>query len=215
MPQDATLQRILDGGIVAIVRAPSGEMLADLGEVLLAGGIACMEVTFTVPEAHRVLEHLRHRLADRLVLGAGTILDTETARIALLSGAEFLVTPTLNVEVIRLCRRYSKPVFPGAMTPTEILAAWEAGADVVKVFPSEVLGPAYLRAIHGPLPQVRLMPTGGVNLQTAADFLRAGACALGLGTALVERQALQQRDWARIESLARQYVQIVREVRGG
>ncbi len=215
MPQDATLQRILDGGIVAIVRAPSGEMLADLGEALLAGGIACMEVTFTVPEAHRVLEHLRHRLADRLVLGAGTILDTETARIALLSGAEFLVTPTLNVEVIRLCRRYSKPVFPGAMTPTEILAAWEAGADVVKVFPSEVLGPAYLRAIHGPLPQVRLMPTGGVNLQTAADFLRAGACALGLGTALVERQALQQRDWARIESLARQYVQIVREVRGG
>lgn len=214
MPHDATLQRILDGGIVAIVRAPSGEMLADLGEALLAGGIACMEVTFTVPEAHRVLEHLRHRLADRMVLGAGTILDTETARIALLSGAEFLVTPTLNVEVIRLCRRYRKPVFPGAMTPTEILAAWEAGADVVKVFPSEVLGPAYLRAIHGPLPQVRLMPTGGVNLQTAAEFLRAGACALGLGTALVERQALQQRDWARIESLARQYVQIVREVRG-
>jgi 2-dehydro-3-deoxyphosphogluconate aldolase/(4S)-4-hydroxy-2-oxoglutarate aldolase len=214
MPYDATLQRILDGGIVAIVRAPSGEMLAELGEALLAGGIACMEVTFTVPAAHRVLEQLRSRLDDRMVLGAGTILDTETARIALLSGAEFLVTPTLNVDVIRLCRRYSAPIMPGAMTPTEILAAWDAGADVVKVFPSEVLGPQYLRAIHGPLPQVRLMPTGGVNLQTAADFLRAGACALGLGTALVERQALQQRDWQRIESLARQYVQIVREVRG-
>jgi 2-dehydro-3-deoxyphosphogluconate aldolase/(4S)-4-hydroxy-2-oxoglutarate aldolase len=147
-------------------------------------------------------------------LGAGTVLDSETARIALLAGAEFIVAPTVNLEVIRLCRRYDKVVMPGALTPTEVLLAWESGADIVKVFPSELTGPGYLKALHGPLPQVRLMPTGGVNLQTAADFLRAGACALGVGGALVEPKAVAAGDMQRIQSLAQQYVQIVRETRG-
>jgi len=197
-----------------VMRAPSGEMLVDVAEALLAGGVVAIEVTFTVPGAHRVLEQVAERLGDQILLGAGTVLDPETARIALLSGAQFIVAPTVNLRVIELCRRYDKAVIPGALTPTEVLTAWENGADIVKVFPSELTGPGYLKALHGPLPQVRLMPTGGVNLQTAADFLRAGACALGIGGALVERKAVAGGDMARIESLARQYVEIVRQTRG-
>jgi 2-dehydro-3-deoxyphosphogluconate aldolase/(4S)-4-hydroxy-2-oxoglutarate aldolase len=213
MSKDRLLTRILDSGVVAVMRAPSGEMLADVAEALLAGGVEAIEVTFTVPRAHRVLEQVADRLGDRILLGAGTVLDSQTARIALLAGAEFIVAPTVNLEVIRLCQRYDKVVLPGALTPTEVLTAWEAGADIVKVFPSELTGPGYLKALHGPLPQVRLMPTGGVNLQTAADFLRAGACCLGIGGALVEPKAVAAGDMQRIQSLARQYVRIVRETR--
>jgi 2-dehydro-3-deoxyphosphogluconate aldolase / (4S)-4-hydroxy-2-oxoglutarate aldolase len=213
MPKDATVTRILHSGVVAILRAPSGEMLVDVAAALLAGGVEAIEVTFTVPNAHRVLEQVVTRLGNQILLGAGTVLDSETARIALLSGAEFIVCPTVNPKVIRLCRRYDKAVMPGALTPTEVLRAWELGADVVKVFPSDFTGPAYLKALHGPLPQIRLMPTGGVTLQTAADFLRAGACALGIGSALVDPKAVANGDTARIESLARQYVEIVKKTR--
>jgi 2-dehydro-3-deoxyphosphogluconate aldolase/(4S)-4-hydroxy-2-oxoglutarate aldolase len=153
------------------------------------------------------------RLGDKIVLGAGTVLDPETARAAILAGARFIVSPTVNPQVIQLCRRYSRLVMPGALTPTEILTAWEAGADIVKVFPSDLTGPGYLKAIHAPLPQVRLMPTGGVNLQTAAEFLRAGACALGVGGSLVDPQAIAKREFAKLTALARQYVEIVRQVR--
>ena len=214
MSKDTTLSRIIETGVVAVLRAPSGEMLSDVAEALLAGGVEAIEVTFTVPGAHRVLEQVADRLGDKILLGAGTVLDPETARTALLAGAEFIVAPTVNLDVIRLCRRYDKAVMPGALTPTEVLTAWEAGADVVKVFPSDLLtGPKYLKALHGPLPQVRLMPTGGVNLNTAADFLRAGACALGIGGSLVEAKAVAAGDMARIESLARQYIEIVKETR--
>jgi 2-dehydro-3-deoxyphosphogluconate aldolase/(4S)-4-hydroxy-2-oxoglutarate aldolase len=213
MSKEANLSRMVRCGVVAVMRAPSGEMLADVAQALASGGVEAMEVTFTVPGAHRVLEQVAERLGDRILLGAGTVLDPETARTAMLAGAEFIVAPTLNLDVIRLCQRYDKAVVPGALTPTEILAAWEAGADIVKVFPSDLTGPKYLKAIHGPLPQIRLMPTGGVNLQTAADFLRAGACALGIGGALVERKAVAAGDMARIESLARQYVEIVNKTR--
>jgi 2-dehydro-3-deoxyphosphogluconate aldolase/(4S)-4-hydroxy-2-oxoglutarate aldolase len=203
----------MSSGVVAVLRAPNGEVLLDVAQALAAGGVDAVEVTFTVPGAHRVIEQVAHRLGNKVLLGAGTVLDTETARIALLAGAEFIVSPTVNLEVIRLCRRYDKAVMPGALTPTEVLTAWEAGADVVKVFPSELTGPGYLKALHGPLPQVRLMPTGGVNLQTAAEFLKAGACALGIGGSLVEPKAVAVGDMARIESLARQYVEIVRKTR--
>jgi 2-dehydro-3-deoxyphosphogluconate aldolase / (4S)-4-hydroxy-2-oxoglutarate aldolase len=215
MPKDADLARVLSSGLVAILRAPSGEILADVAEALLAGGVEVIEVTFTVPHAAKVLEQVADRLGDKILLGAGTVLDPETARLALLAGAEFIVSPAVNLDVIRLCGRYGKLVMPGALTPTEIVGAWEAGADIVKVFPSDITGPGYLKAIHGPLPQVRLMPTGGVNLQTAADYLKAGACALGVGTSLVEPKALANRDLARIELLARQYVEIVRKTRAG
>ncbi len=214
MPKDKTLSRIVDSGVVAVLRAPSGELLADVAEALAAGGVEAIEVTFTVPGAHRVIEHVADRMGDRILLGAGTVLDSETARVALLAGAEFIVAPTVNLEVIRICQRYDKAVMPGALTPTEVLTAWESGADIVKVFPSELTGPGYLKALHGPLPQVRLMPTGGVNLETAADFLRAGASALGIGGALVEKKAVAAGNMQRIESLARQYVGIVRETRG-
>jgi 2-dehydro-3-deoxyphosphogluconate aldolase/(4S)-4-hydroxy-2-oxoglutarate aldolase len=214
MPDNSTLSRIIDSGVIAVLRAPSGEVLTDVAEALLAGGVEAIEVTFTVPGAHRVIEQVADRLGDKIVLGAGTVLDSETARAALLAGAQFIVAPTVNLEVIRLCRRYDKVAVPGALTPTEVLTAWEAGADIVKVFPSELTGPKYLKALHGPLPQVRLLPTGGVNLQTAADFLRAGACALGIGGALVEPKAVAAGDMQRIQSLAEQYVKIVRETRG-
>ena len=215
MPKDADLARVLQSVIVAVVRAPSGELLADVAQALLSGGVTVMEITFTVPRAERVLEKVADRLADKVLLGAGTVLDPETARVALLAGARFIVSPTVNLDVIRLCQRYDRLVMPGAFTPTEILTAWEAGADIVKVFPSEIAGPAYLKAIHGPLPQVRLMPTGGVNLQTAAEFLKCGACALGIGGSLVEPKAVSSGDLGRIESLARQYVEIIRAARAG
>ena len=213
MSRDTTLSRMTESGVVAVLRAPNGDILADVAEALLAGGVEAIEITFTVPGAHRVLEQVADRLGDRILLGAGTVLDTETARVALLAGAEFIVSPTTNLDVIRLCRRYDKAVMPGALTPTEVLTAWEAGADIVKVFPSDLTGPKYLGALHGPLPQVRLMPTGGVNLDTAADFLRAGACALGIGGSLVESKAVAAGDMQRIESLARQYIEIIKKTR--
>jgi 2-dehydro-3-deoxyphosphogluconate aldolase/(4S)-4-hydroxy-2-oxoglutarate aldolase len=213
MSKDDQLAQLKQTGIVAVIRAERGELLADVAEALVAGGVDVMEVTFTVPKAHQALEQVAGRLGDRVLLGAGTVLDPETARIALLSGAEFVVSPTVNLDVIRLCRRYDKMVLPGAFTPTEILTAWEAGADVVKVFPSDVTGPAYLKAIKGPLPQIRLMPTGGVNLQTAAAFLHAGAFALGVGGSLVDPRAVAAGELAKIEQLARQFVEVVRQAR--
>jgi 2-dehydro-3-deoxyphosphogluconate aldolase/(4S)-4-hydroxy-2-oxoglutarate aldolase len=213
MSKADTLTRVVDCGVVAVVRAPSGQMLGEVAEALFEGGVVAIEITFTVPRAYRVLEEVADRLGEKILLGAGTVLDPETARTAILAGAEFIVAPTLNLDVIRLCHRYDKAAMPGALTPTEVLTAWEAGADIVKIFPSDLTGPRYLKALRGPLPQVRLMPTGGVNLQTAADFLRAGACALGIGGALVEPKAVAAGDMARIESLARQYIQIVQKTR--
>jgi 2-dehydro-3-deoxyphosphogluconate aldolase/(4S)-4-hydroxy-2-oxoglutarate aldolase len=215
MSKEYDLARVLNSRIVAVMRTQQGHVLGDVAEALLAGGVEVMEVTFTVPKAHRILEQVADRIGDKLLLGAGTVLDTETARVALLSGARFIVSPTLDVKVIELCQRYDALVMPGALTPTEVLTAWQAGADIVKIFPSELTGPRYLKALHGPLPQIRLMPTGGVNLLTAADFLRAGACALGISGSLVEAEAVSSGNMARIESLARQYVEIIRETRGG
>jgi 2-dehydro-3-deoxyphosphogluconate aldolase/(4S)-4-hydroxy-2-oxoglutarate aldolase len=207
------LSRVLDRQIVAIIRAENPDLLVDVAEALLAGGVEVMEVTFTVPRAVNVLEKVAAKLGSRVLLGAGTVLDTETARLAILSGAEFIVSPAVNLDVIELCRRYSKPVMPGAFTPTEIVAAWQAGADIVKIFPSDVTGPKYLKALRAPLPQIRMMPTGGVNLETAVDFLQAGACALGIGGSLVEPKAVASGDLKRIESLAAQYVQLIKQFR--
>ena len=215
MSKADNLSRVLSTGIVAVIRANSGERLVDVAEALLAGGVEVMEVTFTVPGAVRVLEQVASRLGSKILLGAGTVLDTETARTALLAGAEFIVSPSTNVAVIELCRRYDKLVMPGAFTPTEVVAAWQAGADIVKIFPSDVHGPKYLKALRGPLPQVRMMPTGGVSLETAADFLNAGACALGVGGSLVEPKAVETGDLKRIESLARKFVHVVQKTREG
>jgi len=200
------LQRVLNGGIVAIIRAPSSEQLVGVARALFEGGIDVIEVTLTVPDAIGIISQVHRELGDRILLGAGSVLDTETARSAILAGAEFIVSPTVNPSVIQLCHRYDKAVMPGAFTPTEVLTAWEAGADIVKVFPADIGGPAHLKALHGPLPQIRLMPTGGVNLDTLGPFVSAGACAVGLGSALVEKQAALQGDFERIRSLAEAYV---------
>lgn len=215
MSQHHDLSRVLETGLVAIVRAASGERLADVAEALLAGGIDVVEITFTVPQAHRVLETVAARLGDRVLLGAGTVLDAATARTALLSGAKYIVTPAVRPDVIQTCCRYDALCMCGAFTPTEILSAWEHGAQIVKVFPADVGGPNYLKSIAGPLPSVRLLPTGGVNLESAAAFLEAGACALGVGGSLVEPQAVAVGNLGRIELLARQFVQIVRRFRSG
>jgi 2-dehydro-3-deoxyphosphogluconate aldolase/(4S)-4-hydroxy-2-oxoglutarate aldolase len=214
MSRDTILKRVLDGGIVAVVRAESGESLVKVVRALADGGVTAAEITFTVPDAVDVIRQVRREIGDAVVLGAGTVLDPETARIALLAGAEYIVAPTVNLDVIRLCRRYDKAVMPGAFTPTEVLTAWEAGADIVKIFPADVGGPAYLKALRGPLPQVRVMPTGGVDLNTAESFLKAGACCLGIGGSLVEARAVATGDFARIGDLARQYAAIVRRFRG-
>src|SRR5437588_938898 len=213
MSKESHLRQVLDCGIVAVVRSPDSRQLVEVVRALADGGVTVAEITMTVPGALDVLRQVRHALGERVLLGAGTILDTETARAALLAGAEYLVAPTLNLDVIRLCQRYDKLVMPGCFTPTEVLAAWEAGADVVKVFPADVVGPAFFQALRGPLPQVRLMPTGGVDLNTAAEFLRAGACCLGIGSQLVEPKAVASRDFQRLCELAKQYVSIVKQTR--
>ena len=214
MSRETDLQRVLTGGLVAVVRAPDATHLVDVIAALAEGGVSIAEVTFTVPGALDVLRAAKERLGGRVLLGAGTVLDTETARAALLAGAEFIVSPTLNLDVIRLCKRYDKLVFPGAFTPTEILTAWEAGADIVKVFPADVLGTGFFNAMRGPLPQIRLMPTGGVDLNTAGEFLRAGACCLGVGSQMVDPKAVAREDYEYLRGLAWQYTQAVRLARG-
>ena len=213
MAKEDQLRQVLECGIVAVVRSPDSQQLVEVVRALADGGVTVAEITMTVPGALDVVKQVRASLGDRVLLGAGTILDPETARSAILAGAEYIVAPTLNLDVIKLCHRYDKLVMPGAFTPTEILAAWEAGADIVKVFPADVVGPAFFKAIKGPLPQIRVMPTGGVDLTTASAFLKAGACCLGVGSQLVDPALVAARNFTRIRELAQQYVTIVKETR--
>jgi 2-dehydro-3-deoxyphosphogluconate aldolase/(4S)-4-hydroxy-2-oxoglutarate aldolase len=214
MNREQTLKRILEGGIVAVVRSETSEPLVKVVEALALGGVTAAEITFTVPDAIEVIRQVRRAVGNSLVLGAGTVLDSETARAAILAGAEYIVSPIVNVDVIRLCRRYDKVVMPGALTPTEVVSAWESGADVVKIFPADLGGPPYLKALRGPLPQIRLMPTGGVDLSTAGSFINAGACCLGVGSSLVDPKSVASGDFAAIRELAAQFVAIVRQARG-
>lgn len=192
MDKDAVLKDIIDCGVVAVVRAESSDDAINIAQALSKGGIKPIEITMTVPNALDALKELSIKLKDKVIIGAGTVLDSETARLAILSGAEFIVSPVLNPEIIKLCRRYSKIVVSGAYTPTEILSAWECGADIVKVFPATVGGPGYFKDIRGPLPQVKLMPTGGVNLDSAGDFIKAGAVAVAAGGSLIDKKAVKE-----------------------
>ena len=210
MAREEDLRRVLDCGIVAVVRSTESAPLVDVCRALVDGGIDVAEITFTVPDALDVLKATRKALGDRILLGAGTVLDAETARAAFLAGAEYLVSPTLDLDVIRMARRYGKLVMPGCFTPTEALQAWQAGADIIKVFPAELLGPGFFKAMRGPLPQIRLMPTGGVDLKTAHSFLEAGACCLGLGSQLIDPKAVAARQFDTISETARKYRDIVK-----
>lgn len=213
MSNQQILTHLLYQGIVAVIRCDRGDRLVEACRALHAGGVSAMEVTFTVPRAEKVLEQVADALGDQILLGAGTILDAETARVAMLAGARFLVSPVVRAEVIAAGHRYGVPVMPGALTPTEILTAWEAGADVVKVFPADLGGPAYFRALSGPLPQIRLMPTGGVDLDTAEAFLKAGAVMLGVGGCLVSSADINAGRFQEITERARKFQAIVRQFR--
>jgi 2-dehydro-3-deoxyphosphogluconate aldolase/(4S)-4-hydroxy-2-oxoglutarate aldolase len=183
--------RIREIGVVPIVRTPTAEMALQAVQAILAGGITCIEITMTVDGAIQALESVADRYGDSVLLGAGTVLDPETARSCMLAGAQFFVTPSLNLRTIEMAKRYSKAIFPGALTPTEILAAWEAGADGVKVFPCSAMGGArYIKALKGPFPHIDLVPTGGVNLDTIGEFFAAGSTAVGVGGELVDIKAL-------------------------
>ncbi len=206
------LDRIVDCGVVAVLRADSPAELLDVSKALREGGVVSIEVTMTVPGALKVIEQATSQMQDTIV-GVGSVLDPETARCAILAGAEYVVSPTLNLDVIQMARRYGKVVMPGGFTPTEILTAWQAGADVVKVFPASVGGPSYFKDVRGPLPQVRMMPTGGVDIRTTPEFIRAGACAVGAGSAMVDRTAVANRDWKRLTVTAGRFVRAVREAR--
>lgn len=196
--------------VVAIIRAPSSDGLLDCAKALADGGLHSIELTMTTPGAISVLEKAVAAFPD-FCFGLGTVLDAETARVGILAGARFIVTPALVPEVITICRRYSVPVFPGALTPTEVLRAWEAGADAVKVFPAEFFGPPYLKALKAPLPQVELMPTGGVTPDSLGDFLAAGAFAAAAGSALVSAAALKARDWPAITARAAAFANAARK----
>ena len=207
---------IREVGLVPIVRAPSPEDAFRAAEAIISGGIGVAEITMTVPNAIRVMERVAERYGDKVLLGAGTILDPESCRAALLAGAEFIVTPSLDVRVIEMARRYSKPCFPGALTPTEVLTAWQAGADMVKIFPAgPVGGPKYIKALKGPFPQIDFIPTGGVNLETTPEFIKAGAAAVAVGGEMVDLKALREGKLEVITSNARRFLDAVRSARAG
>ncbi len=207
------LRVIIDCGVVAVVRVGSAREALEVCPAIARGGVKPVEVTMTVPNAIDVIKEFKSTVKDEVLVGAGTVLDPETARAAILAGVDYIVTPTLNLKVIEMCHRYGKVVIPGAFTPTEILTAWEAGADIVKVFPAGVAGPQYLKDIKGPLPQVRLLPTGGVTLENTPDFIKAGAVAVAVGTALVDKKLVAEKKFDLITERARQFVEAVRKAR--
>ena len=215
MNKQEVLRRIGEVGVVPVVRASSTEEAMQVVEAIKEGGLPVLEITMTVPRAVSVIEQLAHRYGSDVVIGAGTVLDPETARACILAGAAFVVSPSLNTATIELCRRYSVAVMPGALTPTEVVTAWQAGADVVKIFPCNAVGGArYLKSLKAPLPQIEMVPTGGVSLQTAAEFIRAGALALGVGADLVDTEAIRAGDSRKVTEAARAYVSAVRAARG-
>ena len=208
MKKDAVLAKIKAEKVIALIRADNPDGLLDCAKALAEGGLTSIELTMTTPGAIRMLEKATAELPDFL-FGLGTVLDPETARAGILAGAKFIVTPALRPEVITLCRRYSVPVFSGAFTPTEIVAAWEAGADAAKVFPAEFFGPAYIKSVKAPLPHIELLPTGGVTPETVGEYIRVGAFATAAGSSLVEAKALKEKNWAAITGRAKAFVAAV------
>lgn len=214
MTKQQILAGLLQVGVVPVVRTNSAESAIRSIEALYAGGITTAEITMTVPGAVKALEKIADKFGDKIVLGAGTVLDPETCRICMLAGAEFFVTPSLDRATIEMAKRYSKVILPGALTPTEVKTAWDAGADIVKVFPcGNVGGPKYIKALKGPFPQIEMAPTGGVNLETTPEFLKAGACSVAVGGELIDPKTIAEGKYEVFTERARQYVEIVRKTR--
>jgi 2-dehydro-3-deoxyphosphogluconate aldolase/(4S)-4-hydroxy-2-oxoglutarate aldolase len=209
-----TVGRVEACGVVAVIRLQDSSKLRAVIDALAAGGVKALEVTMTVPRAIELIGEIAPTLPPDFVIGAGTVVDPDTAHADILAGARFIVGPVLRPAVIDVCHRYDVAVMPGCFSPTEILTAWEAGADVVKVFPATALGPSYFKDIRGPLPQLKLMPTGGVSLENAGDWIRAGAVAIGVGTALVDAKMVAAGDFAAISDRAARFVEAVRAARG-
>jgi 2-dehydro-3-deoxyphosphogluconate aldolase/(4S)-4-hydroxy-2-oxoglutarate aldolase len=213
MSRHAVIQGIEASGVVAVIRMKEADKLRFVIDALLEGGVRALELTMTVPGAIGLIEQLSRNLPGEFYLGAGTVLDPETARQVILAGATYVVAPVLNLETIALCHRYDVAAMPGCFTPTEILTAWEAGADLVKVFPATALGPGYFKDVRAPMPQLRLMPTGGVTLANAGEWIKAGAVAIGVGSALVDTKAIDAGNYAQIAANARHLVESVRAAR--
>src|ERR1043165_4358868 len=214
MNKSEVVQTIRDVGIIPVVRAQSADEAMMAIDAIRAGGISLLEITMTVPGAVQLIEKVAKRYGAEALVGAGTVLNAETARACIDAGAQFVVSPSLNLETIEVCRAHDVAVLPGALTPTEVVNAWNAGADFVKVFPAGAVGgPSYLKALKAPLPHIELVPTGGVSLKTAADFIEAGASALGVGADLVDLKALREGQQHIITERAREFVRIVREAR--
>jgi len=213
IPKLNVLQKIMKSGVVAVVRAESSEQAIKITDACMKGGIAAIEITFTIPGAAKVIEDLRKVYSsEEMIIGAGTVLDPETARIAILAGAQYIVSPSLNIETVKLCNRYQIPIMAGAMTIDGVIAAMEAGADIVKIFPGDALGSSFIKAIKGPLPQAPLMPTGGVDLDNVGAWIKAGCVAVGVGGNLTG--GAKTGDFGAIENIARQFIEKVRIARG-
>jgi 2-dehydro-3-deoxyphosphogluconate aldolase/(4S)-4-hydroxy-2-oxoglutarate aldolase len=207
------MKTMTETGVVGIIRTSSSDELVNVARALKDGGVVALEVTMTTPGALDAIAAIAKQMGQEVIIGAGTVLDTETCRAAFLAGAEFIVCPVVLPEVIEMCHRYDKVVLPGAFSPTEIFRAWEAGADAVKVFPATALGPQFFRDIRGPFPQIKLTPTGGVNLENAGEFIKAGASFVGVGGNLVDRKAVAEKRWGDLTATAASYVESVRRAR--
>ena len=214
MTKSEIILRLLDPGVVGILRADSSKQLVAVSEALAAGGVTAVEVTMTTPNALQVITEVTARSQGKILMGVGTVLDPETCRAAILAGAEFVVTPVTKPEVIRLANRYGKPIISGAYTPTEALLGYESGADFIKLFPAEQLGPAYVKYLLAPLPMLQIMPTGGITPETTGDYIRAGCVGIGVGSTLVSKEALHSGDLAAITKRAQEFVQAVKAARG-
>ena len=214
-PKADIISLLTDPGIIAVVRAQQAAQVLPLSEALIAGGVRVIEITMTTPNALAAIREAREKLGERALIGVGTVLDADTARAAIAAGAEFVVTPICRTELVAIAHAAGCPVMLGAYTPTEAQLAYEAGADFIKIFPADTLGPGYIKALRAPLPHLRIVPTGGVDVQNVADFLKAGCAALGVGSSLVSTKILQEADWPELTRRANAFVAAARKARSG
>ena len=213
MTKQESIHRLLNPGVVAVIRADSSAQLLNICTALADGGVTGMEITMTTPNALEAIKEVTTALGSRIYMGVGSVIDATTARLAILAGAEFVVTPITKEEIIRCCNRYSKPIVCGAYTPTEALNAYEHGADFIKIFPADGLGPNYIKAIKAPMPQLQIIPTGGVDVNTCADFIKAGCAAVAAGSSLLKKDLVEKQDWKGLSALAAQFVENVAQAR--